>query len=675
MAAQKALQEQMVGEMKEKLAEMVAAELHVRAEADAQRKKRAKKEAERLKKMLEEEERLCQETEAAAKERQHQAITALENVLLGEVTRLATTMDKNVTALVSINEGVVQENSNVCVRAGEIDTCMVDLQQDSTNQVRTWGQAVASVQAKVRDMSAVNTELEAEVGAVDTTLDASSKELQVQTAAWGKSNDAVEQAMIESITKNAQLVADVNTMQEAVRAQTAVLQQETEEWRESNHTVIVQMNSIVAENEGIAAAVSSGASAVDKVMLSGMEQVQAWGDSDRTCQAAIQTAVDDIHALANTVQADQDTLHQRQIASQQQLSQLSSMTEGSQATVQQHDASNVAVQAKAADLETHINKTNADALERIAAIENVQSSATSAMTTSVADMMAPRAAFVSTFMQDCQGLLSDMDATVDKTSGLVSAQQASLESKHKQALADCESTEKTHVQVLTNLDTGAVAKREAASAAEEQTKIAMAVGPTASSAEADALGSELSSLQNTHAQGSADLSACVEGYCTAVAKMLEVVEPAPALGSFNTSVTFCSTAPDESILADFAPAVDMSDIAQAGQQPMLAVLSESRASLDGEPAPADASTDCEGGVDVENDGEPAESDENVCPPAEECAADANVEKAEKKRARVPTPKKSTGRQSVLEKPASKIPANSSSRLAAPKSRASLREIN
>jgi len=698
VAAEKKIRE----EAEEAALQRVAAETNNREEAEqaalesvaAEKKIREEAEEAALERVAEEK-RIREEVEMAAKERQEKAVAKLEQMLLGQVLQLAATMNKDVSSLVGINEQITEENSNVHAQAKEFDKCTVHLQEQATEQVRAWGEAVASVQANVREMSAVNTQLAGEVEGVSKTVVDATAALEAQTAAWGESNKVVEQAVVECIAKNKKTAADVLAMQVAVDEQATMLNTETDQWRDNNHEVIEKMHGIVVENEGIAAAVASGAAAVDAVEVDAIKQVKAWGNTDRTCQTSMQTAVDDTNTLAVTMQTNQDKLHEQQAASSEQLGSLSAMTQGSQKSVEEHTASNDAAQDKANHLTVHVDKAAAGVAERIAAIEGVHSSALEELTTSVTNMMAPRPEFLASFSQDGQLLLKDMSSAVDKTSKLVAAQQSSLDAARSESVASCETTKQDHLEVLAGLDAGAASQREKATASAEQTKAAMAVGPVSTTAEADALASELASFEKMHGEGSTQLSGCVNTYCTEVAKMQETVEPAPTIGSFNTGATFSSTPSDEFVLANFEPDVDMSDISSSEQQVMPGVATDTmrpNAALELEPDAAhgeeeiaekaeeaeEADFEPEHTMEEEETTENNENDENIPPEMKRPkTAPAVVEKSEKKRQRITTPKKSAGRQAAsgTAKPAAKIAATGSSRLTAPKSRASLREIH
>ena len=684
----------------EKMREEAEEAALARAEADKNMRQEAEEAALAR---AEADQKMRDKMEAAAKERQAVAVATLEQMLLDQVSKLAAKMDKDVTSLVGINEQITEENSNVHAQASEIDRCTLQLQEQASEQVRAWGVAAASVQANVRDMLAVNGGLADEVEGVSQTVVEASSALETQTAAWGESNKVVEEALVESIAKNEKTASDVVVMQAAVDESATMLQAETDQWRDSNHDVIEKLNGIVVENEIISAAVASGAAAVDSVKVDAVKQVKTWGDTDRICQVSMQTAIDDTKTLADTMQANQDELHEKQSSASAQLGALATMAQGSQKTVEEHTVQNNALQSKTGDLTTHVDKAAAGAAARIAAIEGMHSSALAEVMSSVADMMAPRLDFLAIFSQDGQLVLNDMGAAVEKTGELVAAQQSSLDAARSEAVASCETNKQGHLELLARLDSGAASQREKAAASSEQTKTAMAVGPVSSTAEADALAAELSSLEKVHGEGASQLDGCVKTYCTEVAQMQEAVEMAPALGSFDTSVTFSSTPSDEFVLADFEPVVDMSDISSPEQQVMPASVSVAD-TMSRPDAVADLETEVALCGDEEHEAETEEVDvqeehsmedestptetlaanntteneENIAPEAQRPqTAPAVVEKTEKKRQRMETPKKSAGRQasSGTTKPAAKMAANGSSRLTAPKSRASLREIN
>jgi hypothetical protein len=657
---------QMLEEEAARHKQMLEEEKRIREKIEAAAKTRAEKEAARHKQMLEEERRMREKAEAAAKERQSKAIARLEQELVGQVSSLESTMQHDVSSLVDINGQITEHNSNVFGHAKAVDACMLQLQEQASEAVRVWGGAVASVKANVDDMLTVNANISREVVEVDKIVVDASGALLVETATWGQSNNIVEQAIVETIQKNTKLAADVEKTQKAVDEKSMLLQSETAQWRASNHDVMGRINAIILENEGIAVAVANASTSVDAIQTKAIAEVKAWGESDRTCQASMQTAIHNASALADTIISDQNTLNKEQDISAEQLNRLTVMTQGNQVTVSEQTASNQQAQNKANDLVEHVKAACANAAERTAAIEHLQSSAIGQVSTSVTDMMAPRPGFLSAFSQDGQKLLDDISSAVAKTAELVSAQQSSLDAARGQAVASCEHTTARHLKVIVSLEAVAAAQREAACAHAEQARSAMAVGPKSCSLKSDALAGELASFETVHTQGSTDLAACVDSYCTQVAKKDEEVAAPPTLHSFDTDVAFSSTAPDNVILSDFSPVVDMSDLSSPSKQIMPVSL------------PGFTSTDDE----LEQLDEEAE---NVQPETSVESVDEEGEKprpqtapavvSEKKRKAVPTPKKSTGRQATTEKPATKIAATGSSRLPVHKPRTSLREIN
>ena len=343
---------------------------------------------------------------------------------------------------------------------------------------------------------------------------------------------------------------------------------ETMQWHDSNHAVIEKINAIVVENTDMAAAVASGTEAVDEELQRAAEQGQSWGESDRTCQEAMQTVIEGAHALADKMQADQETLHEQQGEANAALAGLSGMTEGSQAAVVSLTSSNDHAQGSLRDLAAAIDQAAADAGTRLAVVETTQTSAHSAMTASVAAMMAPRADFGSGVAEQGQELLAEVRAAVDQTSQLIGAQQERLGATHEKARAASENTKALQQTVLGTLDAGAADLSAQASASAVQTRTAIEAGPLAVSAVADALAAELTSVQEVHTTGAAQLASCVKNHCATVSLMDTEVAPVPALGTFNTAVSFSRTPPDAQILAGFTPVVDMSDMSA----PLLQVM-------------------------------------------------------------------------------------------------------
>ncbi len=641
---------------------------------------------------------------AAQKEGQQQmvkAVTAgLEQMLRGQVSELSSALDKHVSSLVDVNDQIAAHTASVKDQSEEVDTTSQRLQQQASLQVRAWGVAAAGVQAEVRAMSAVNTQLAAEVEAVSGAVLEATGALEGQAAAWGKSNEVVEEALVEAISQNDKTAGDVSAFKAALDQSAQALQAETEQWRASNHDVVDKMNSIVSENEALAEATGVGAGGVDAVQVEALEQVKAWGRTDRTCQDKMQAVIDSTQALADTMQTDQDTLHERQAASSAQLQQLTVMLQDTQSGVEAHTACNLAVQGRSQDLATHVDSAGAAASQRIQALQKLESTALSDATTSVAGMMAPRPAFLAAVSADGAQLLEGMAAAVAGSGELISAHAANLEAATADALASGQSTKKGHLDVLDKLDAEAASLRQKAVAAAGLTKQAMAVGPASSSAESGVLAAELASFEQAHGHGSKQLSALVGAYCSEVARADQAVEEVPRLASFDTSVSFTSTPADEVVLSAFKPAIDMSDISSPEQQvmPAAATAASEDALNDQDVGPGSAGGGCDE-ADVAAQEEPeAEVDKGegreaakdvdqvvVAGGAEE-AADGNAAgKAEdvagaigekKKRARMATPKKSAGRQAAgSDKPAAKMAATASSRLTAPKARASLRELN
>ena len=676
LAKQKALLESQAQQLAASLAEQKKGQEHMlktmRAEMD---------------KVIEQEKKVREEMEAAARERQDQAMAALQSTLLGQVSGLASTMDKDVSSLGDLNQQIVTENAYVHEQAEGIDKRTVHLQEQASEQVRTWGLAAAAVQANVRAMADVNTQLVGKVEEASTIVVDACTQLETETAAWGASNKRVEQALVETMAKNEQIAADVEAMQASLDNKAQILLSQTEQWRVSNHDVIAKMNSIVAENEEIAAQVSSGAAAVDAVTTEAIEQVKAWGDSDRECQASMQKAIDDTVALADTMHTDQDTLHAQQAASGEQMSGLIAMTSASQDTVAQHTASNEAAQGKTAELAAQVDKAAAEACRRISEVEGVHSTAFAETQSSVEGMMAPRPEFLATFTQEGESLLQDMGGTVDKTTELLAAQQSSLDATRAAAVAACESTKERHVEVLNALDAAATSQRERAFAAGELAAQAMAVGPQAVSAQTEDLQGLLVGFEDTHGTESAGLAGVVKGYCVEVAKMEEQVPAPPQRSAFDTGVAFSSTAPHEEILSTFTPVVDMSDISSPELQVPPASAAYAVTASDPAPAPAPAADFVSDPDAMQELGLDLDADTEVPEAAPEAEAEEEgkgkeeaeeVKKGEKKRARMATPKRSVGktpRGEGTEKPAAKIAATGGSRLPAPKSRTSLRELN
>jgi hypothetical protein len=638
---------------------------------------------------------------AAQKDGQQQmvkAVTAgLEQMLLAQVSQLSSALEKDVSSLVGVNEQVAARTASVKEQAAELDTTSQRLQEQASEQVRAWGAAAAGVQAEVREMSAVNTQLADEVEAVSAVVLEATAALEEQAAAWGKSNEAVEQALVDAISKNDKTAGDVSALNAALDERAQALQAETEQWRASNHAVIDKINSIVSENEALAEAAAVGAAGVDAVQVEAVEQVKVWGKTDRVCQDKMQAVIDSTRALADTMQADQDTLHGRQAASSAQLQQLTVMLQDTQAGVEAHTACNLAVQGRWQDLATHVDTAGAAATERIQALHTLQSAALSEATTSVDGMMAPRPAFLAAVSADGTQLLEGLATAVAGSGELISSHAAKLEAATAEALASGQSTKKSHLDVLGKLDAEAASLGQKAVAAAGLTKQAMAVGPASSVAETGALASELAWLQEAHGQGSKKLSALVGSYCSDVARADDAVGDVPALGSFDTSVSFSSTPADEVVLAAFKPAVDMSDISSPEQQVMPALVASQASLQDGLNDQEVGPDSAQGGGEAADDtaqeepeallahGEGCKGSEaaevTLQAPAEE-AGDGKVEDVggvmgeKKKRARMATPKKSTGKQAAgSDKPAAKMAATASSRLAAPKARASLRELN
>ena len=625
--------------------------------------------------VIEQEKKVREEIEAAARERQDKAMSALQSTLLHQVSGLASTMDKDVSSLGELSQQLASENAYVLEQAESIDKRMVHLQEQASEQVRTWGEAAAAVQANVRAMSEVNTQLACKVEEASQVVVDGCSALETEAVAWGASNRLVEQALVETIAKNEQTAADVDAMQVSLDNKAQLLLSQTEQWRISNHDVIAKMNAIVTENEEIASHVSRGAAAVDAVDQKAVDQVKAWGDSDRACQASMQTAIDDTVTLADTIHADQTALNAQQAASGEQMSSLIAMTTASQNAVEAHTASNVAAQGKASELLAHVDKATAQACTRITQLEGVHSAALSEAQMSVAGMMAPRPAFLTSFTQERDSLLKDMGGAVDRTKELLAAQQASLDATRAAAVAACESTKESHVEVLNNLDSAAASHREEAFTAGELTKQAMAVGPQAAAVQTGALQGLLVGFEGTHGAESSSLAGVVKNYCVQVAKMEEHVPPPPQLSTFDTGVVFSSTAPHADILSTFTPVVDMSDISSPELQvpPSLARDASEFVARAASPVPT---ADLDEGEEMQE--EAADALQAPEPAAETEAEEDEVKKGEKKRARIATPKRSVGktpRGEGVEKPAQKIAATGGSRLPAHKSRTSLRELN
>ena len=654
-------------------AQQLADALAMQKKGQEQMLKTMKEEMDRV---IEQEKKVREEIEAASRERQDQAMLALQNTLLVQVSGLSSAMDTDVSSLGDLNQQLASENAYVLEQAEGIDARMVHLQDQASEQVRTWGEAAAAVQANVRAMSDVNTQLACKVEEASQVVVTGCSALQTEAVAWGASNKLVEQALVETIAKNEQTAADADAMQVSLDNQAQLLLSQTEQWRISNHGVIAKMNAIVTENEEIAAHVSRGAAAVDTVDQEAVDKVKAWGDSDRACQTSMQTAIDDTVTLADTMHADQSALSAQQAASGEQMSSLIAMTTASQNTVATHTASNVAAQGKASELSAHIDEATDQACKRVTQLEGVHSTALSEAQLSVAGMMAPRPAFLASFTQERESLLKDMDGAVDRTTELLAAQQNSLDAARAAAVAACESTKESHVEVLNKLDAAAKSHREEAFAAGELTKQALAVGPQAAAAQTDALQGMLVGFEGTHGAESSRLADVVKDYCVQVAQMEEHVPPPPQLSAFNTGVVFSRTAPHTDILSTFTPVVDMSDISSPELQVPPSVArdaSEFVARAASLVPTADLASD---GEDMQ---EEADAHVQALEPAAEVEAeDDEVKKGEKKRARIATPKRSVGktpRGEGVEKPAQKIAATGGSRLPAHKSRTSLRELN
>ena len=514
---------------------------------------------------------------AAQKNGQQQmvkAVTAsLEQMLLGQVSQLASTLEHDVCSLVGIADQMSEHNAGVQTQAEQLDDRSLQMQEQASAQVRAWGAAAASVQVHVREMSAVSSELSGEVEAVSTAVAEATDALEAQADAWGKSNKVVEQALVELISKNDAVAADIGGMQTALDDNAKMLQDETEQWRASNDDVACKIRSIVSENEGMADGMAAGAAAVDAVQVDTMEQVKAWGKSDRNCQAGMQAVVDGATSLADRMEADQQALHAQQTASSKQLGELITMLQDTQTGVEAHAACNLALHGRSEDLASHVDSAAGGAVKRIEAILKLQSHEISEATSSVSAMMAPRPEYLAAVSSDGEQLLSGMAAAVTQTAELVRAHDARLEAATAEALASCESTKKAHLEVLDKLDTDAASLGRKAVDSAQLTKEAMSEGPASCTAGTAALAAELASLEQAQGGGSKQLSVLVESYCADVARADEAVPPVPVLDSFETGVAFSSTPCDEEVLSTFRPAVDMSDISSPEQQVMPTVAS------------------------------------------------------------------------------------------------------